>query len=389
MPQENEPNRVEGLYAYLAISSLINLATWVLLLLPSFLQQRGWTGQGIGWAVGAYFSMNLVSQILAGQFADRYGSIRTALVGVALGLVAGGFYVASPSLPWVVIPARIFHGAGTGMITSGALIQLTRTVPIHRKGQIMGYFGLPGFVMIGVGPLISEYLVYGWGFAASFVVVLLSFALAGVLLLRLPRSLVTSSLPRRSFLVSLKTSFVRLKAILTFSVFFGFCFSSWNGFLAPTVAALGAGAVSSFGSGYAIGAVLSRLGLSHRLDSHSRRLLAISSLFPYAFCLALIPFAAANWHLLLIGVVTGMGHGICYPSLSSLAAERFHPLYPGQGMSLYISASGLGLFLGPPLWGALADQFGYTVIFAAAGVLLASATGVFVRRENRAKNEAA
>jgi MFS family permease len=162
------------------------------------------------------------------------------------------------------------------------------------------------------------------------------------------------------------------------SALFGLCFSSWNGFLAPTVRHIGEGAVSGFGSGYALGAVISRLGFSRSLDSHFRRLLAIAFLFPYGLCIVMIPFAVTGWHLLILGIICGAGHGIFYPSLSSLAAERFHPLYPGQGMSLYISASVLGLFLGPPLWGLLADQVGFTLVFISAGLVLVLATLFFI-----------
>jgi len=105
-------------------------------------------------------------------------------------------------------------------------------------------------------------------------------------------------------------------------------------------------------------------------------------LLPYGVALALIPHALAPWNLLLLGLVCGMGHGIFYPSLSSLAAERFHPLYPGQGMSLYVSASALGYFVGPPLWGALIDKSGYGLVFAVAGALLTIATAVFVVGES-------
>jgi MFS family permease len=209
------------------------------------------------------------------------------------------------------------------------------------------------------------------------------------LLLRLPRSLVEVSRSRTPFHIILKASYVRLERVLVFSIFFGLCFSCWNGFLAPTVKGLGAGAVSSFGTGYALGAVVTRLGLSHAIGTHRRRLIAISSLFAYGAGLVLIPHAYSGWHLLAIGTVCGMGHGIYYPSLSSLAAERFHPLYPGQGMSLYVSASGLGHFMGPPIWGALADHFGYGLIFLLAGLLLALATAVFVGAEGRGAHSSA
>jgi cyanate permease len=75
------------LSAYLQISALISLAMWMLLLLPDFLSHRGWSSQKIGWAMGAYFSVYLLVQILAGHIADRYGNITTALIGACLGVL--------------------------------------------------------------------------------------------------------------------------------------------------------------------------------------------------------------------------------------------------------------------------------------------------------------
>ena len=55
--------RVPRLYAYFAISAVISLGIWVLLLLPNFLAGRGWSSQEIGWAVGSYFLVNLYGDI--------------------------------------------------------------------------------------------------------------------------------------------------------------------------------------------------------------------------------------------------------------------------------------------------------------------------------------
>lgn len=117
----------------------------------------------------------------------------------------------------------------------------------------------------------------------------------------------------------------------------------------------------------------------------SRRLASISTLLLYSLSLALIPFAVTIWHLILLGLVCGMVHGTYYPSLSSIAAERFHPLHAGQALSLYVSASGIGMFLGPPLWGAVVDLAGYRVMFAASGVVLALNAILFVTWQRRSK----
>ena len=386
MGSTSAPGPRADLWRYLLISSLINLATWVLVLLPNYLQNQGWTARNIGLAMGAYFMVNLVSQILAGHIADRIGNIATALIGASVAAAGALFYLGCAWFPGLVFPARLFHGAGAGLISSAALIELTKTVPVELKGRIIGYFGLPGFVMIGLGPAICEWLVYTWGFGATFLLILIVFLLTAWLLARLPRSYDRPSGLRQPFLAVVRATFVPLQTILIFSTMFGLCHSSWNSFLAPAVRHLGTGAVSSFGTGYACGAIFTRLGFSHRLDTRARRLTGVGMLLPFAVCLGLIPFASAAWQLALIGLGAGMGHGIFYPSLSSIAAERFHPLFPGQGMSLYVSASGFGLFAGPPIWGMMVDEFSYRAVFVTAAIVMAVSTVTFIVSERGKKS---
>jgi len=366
------------MFAYLVVSGFLNLSTWILLLLPNFLAARGWSSQQIGWAVGAYFLSYLVFQILAGRIADRIGNIPTAMIGTLVGAMGGILYFAALWFLPLIFAARLLHAMGYAMITAGALLQLLHSVPPHLRGRVMGYFGLPGFFMIGFGPLLAEWMVYRWGFEVVFLSVPAMYGAIALLLIRLPRTLAADAPHPWPFFTALKASFSPLKLVLFFSVLFGLCFSAWNSFLAPTVRSVGAGGVSGFGLGYGLGAVMTRLGISHRLDTGGRRYVAVSSLFLYGLCLMFIPRSGSIYHLLLLGWICGMSHGIFYPSLSSIAAENFHPSITGQAMSLYLSASSLGMFVGPPLWGTIIDKVGNAPMFATAGVTMALGTLLFV-----------
>ena len=168
---ERDSSQVVRFYAYLAISGFLNLATWMLLLLPNFLKQQGWSSQKVGWSVGCFFLANIIFRAVSGQTAERHGNVPTALIGTVLACVGSLFYLGALWLSVLIFPARILHGAGAGMIFTGALIQLVKSVPLHLRGRMMGYFGLPGFVMLGLGPLVSEWLVDVWGFEGIFLAV--------------------------------------------------------------------------------------------------------------------------------------------------------------------------------------------------------------------------
>ena len=371
------------LIGYLSVSALLSLSMWFLLLLPSFLVGKGWSYEEIGWAMGVFFLVSLLARVVSGHLADRYGNVPTALAGTAIASLGGLFYLAALWSSLWIIPARILHGAGSALISTGALIQLIRSVPMELRGRMIGYFGLPGFIMLGVGPFLAERLVRWWGFAGPFGLVLVIFLLLAGILARLPRPLDPEQRKHEPFVAAFQANFPRLKAPLVMSFFFGLCFSSWHTFLAPVTGDLGAGAVSSFGLGYAVGAIGTRLGISQRLDTGRRRLAAIATLIFYGIGLALVPHGSNLWQIGTVGLLCGLAHGIYYPAMSSIAAERFHPLHTGQGMTLYTSVSSLGMFLGPPIWGRLADLGGYGLLFGVAGAALAVNAVVFIAIQSR------
>lgn len=371
------------LAAYLQVSALISLAVWMLLFLPEFLVQKGWSSQKVGWAVGSYFSVYILVQILAGQIADRYGNITTALIGAGLGIAGSVGYMISLWWPTFIFVARALHGSGSALVIAGAVFHLVGAVPAHLKGRMLGYFGLPGFVMLAAGPSLSELLKKVGGIGGTFAGVLAIFLLLVLVLRRLPESMQREDLPSEPLAQTFRENFLRLKSILVYSFSFGFCYSVWQSFLAPSLTHLGSGAVSTFGLGYGAGAIASRLGISQRLELGSRRLAAIATLSIYGISLAMLPQVSRIWHLGVLALLIGLSHGVYYPALSSLAAERFHQSGTGTAMSLYISSSSFGQFLGPPVWGFMADLTDYRWIFAAAGGTLVLSTVAFLFSERR------
>jgi MFS family permease len=373
------------LSAYLQISALISLAMWMLLLLPDFLTRKGWSSQKIGWAMGAYFSVYLLVQVLAGHIADRYGNITTALIGACLGVLGSLNYLVALKWPDFIFLARTLHGSGAAMVTAGVVFHLVDSVPHHLKGRMLGYYGLPGFVMLAAGPSLAEFFQKFGGIGGTFLTILCIHGSMIWIIRQLPESLQRQDLPSIPFFKGFKQNFSKLKSVLCFSFGFGFCFSVWQSFLAPALSLLGGGAVSLFGLGYGLGAVLTRLGISQFLETEQRRLVAVSSMMLYGVCLAALPQVSQVWQLGVLGIIMGMSHGIYYPALSAIAADRFHSTGTGTAMSLYISSSSLGQFVGPPVWGFVADRTGYGWIFAGAGTTVVAATLVFAASEWRAR----
>src|SRR5206468_11594809 len=114
------------------------------------------------------------------------------------------------SVPAMFLVAGILHAAGAGMIFAGGLMELVKSVPLDLRGRMMGYYGLPGFVMMGVGPMLSEWFVYRWGFKVIFVSIPIICAAIAVILTRLPGPLAPQGRSPHPFSESLRQNLTRL-----------------------------------------------------------------------------------------------------------------------------------------------------------------------------------
>ena len=153
---------------------------------------------------------------------------------------------------------------------------------------------------------------------------------------------------------------------------------SWV-FLKTFVKAAGIGEISSFFTPYAVTAVLLRVFLGWVPD----RIGVKRALFPALGLLGLglvgLAFATEAWHVALIGVVCGMGHGYVFPILSSLIVTRAPAEDRGAAVTLFTALFDVGILLGGPLLGGVADWMGHRAMFVVAAALTALGLAVFAR----------
>ena len=87
-----------------------------IIFVPLLADARGLGGSG--WIFCAYALASLFAQPMAGRIADRWGTRRTALVGLAfVGLAAAGLAVGASE--WGLIALAVFFGAGYGAARAG------------------------------------------------------------------------------------------------------------------------------------------------------------------------------------------------------------------------------------------------------------------------------
>jgi predicted MFS family arabinose efflux permease len=121
---------------------------------PDFAAELGIPSSALGWVGGSYTAAASVSGLLGSLFLDRFSRRKAlfwAMLGLALGTVAGGF---ATSLTTLMI-ARVVAGAFGGPATSLILSLVADVVPPARRGRamgaVMGAFSLASIAGVPVG----------------------------------------------------------------------------------------------------------------------------------------------------------------------------------------------------------------------------------------------
>lgn len=99
-----------------------------------------------------------------------------------------------------------------------------------------------------------------------------------------------------------------------------------------------------------------------------------------AAALLLLGLAPAHWGVPVVAAVMfGAAYNVVV-AVQVIWSGRVYSARPSAGLAATVAMNALGLLLGPPLLGAVADQTGFGAVFAAAGLLLL-ATAALAPRE--------
>lgn len=126
----------------------------------------------VGIVTGAFAITGLACRPLAGHLADRRGRRRIVIVGSLLSGIAGLLYFVPAGVPGLIV-ARLFLGAGEGMVYTAGSAWVVDLAPPERRGRIIGLYGLAIWGGLTLGPPIGELILQAssfelvWAFAAA------------------------------------------------------------------------------------------------------------------------------------------------------------------------------------------------------------------------------
>lgn len=341
----------------------------------------------IGLSLTFFGLARLVLNIPLGLAADRYGR-RLLLVGgplvTTVGMVGSGL---APNI-WVLLASRFVAGAGSAMYMTCAQIYLADiATPANRARYIAANQGAL-FIGISVGPAIGGIVAELFGLRAPFFTVALLTTAAGLhAYFRLPETK-TEIPPVREEGAPSGRPLRRLAAMSDFRAVAVVCFAVFMARTAGQQTLMPLYADSELGmSPGQLGLVLalisfmSVLGLTPATVVADRfgRKWAIVPAGALAAVGLLIVAVSPNTVVFVVaaGLVYGAGMALVGPAPAAYAADIAPVDIRGVTLGAFRSVGDLGIVVGPPLLGLLADATSVSTALVAMAAIMASAVLLF------------
>lgn len=351
------------------------------------LEIGGSTGAA-GLFLGFLTFASAASAPFTGSLGDRIGH-RRVLITVSLILSA---FTASYALIQdhrLMLGVVILHGlVWSGLLTaSGAY--MTATVPVSRRAEGLGYWGLASILALGAAPVIG-FWVYSYGWITLCVEITVLNLMMALISWRLPDDRhgalghaptpaeAAESEPTPHYVIEWRVLLVSVALALI-----SFAYGSLTSFAALYADWLKVSPRSLFLTAMATTMIVARLSLGRALDRIGhRRVLLRCVLLPPA---GLLLLALADGPILfaLSAVVFGLGFGLMHPAFSAYVMAHVSAARRGAAYGAMIAAFDTGIGAGSSVMGVLVQKTGYRTAFSLIAVLAALALPAFLFAESR------
>jgi MFS family permease len=347
----------------------LSLAMWFLL--PLYVQHLGGSDATIGLLLGAATAASVLARPLVGALLDRVGRPRMLVLGCLANAISWVPFLWVTALgPWLWL-WTVVHAVVGGAMFATYFTYATDLVPFARRAEGIAIFGMAGIAANGIGPFTGEIVIERAGYPAYFTTaIVLALASAAMAALVPAAHAGPPAVAPHGFAAGMRTALRHpgIARVLVVTVLLGVAINAAYFFVAPYVHGLGVLRAGPFFAAYSGTSVVIRFFGRRALDDLGAHRVSVPAFAIFAVGLAGLAFMPAPGLLVLCGIACGAGHGTLFPVLNALATQRAPAGLQGTVVSLHTAAVDLGAVAGTPICGALAEGFGYPVMFAASAL---------------------
>ena len=370
----------------LAVHFLIQGAFSVYFFLPQFIRATGGTEFVIGIVMGASAVSGVVFRLPAGGWIDRFGSRKLAILGTVLFTVAAALPIFAVSAGAFLIFARCVLGAALVIYFTSVVTLFADLAPPDRRAEALAIFGAAGFIATAVFPYFCERLLLVLPFSE-----MINFRIlfGGATLLCLGSTAITANVglssrkrpskekrdPDHWFRVFKKPAMLFL---FLPSFAFGAGYTAITSFVTDFTSVCNLGPTSNYFLSYSVVIIILRVTTGRLLDRIDRRYGVVFALVAMTVGLYYASISRDSFDLIVMGMLTGLGHCYIFPSLSTMTYDSSEPHNRGTSMALYMMGFDTSLLIFTPLLGRVAQHWDYFAMYRIAAAAVFSGLIVYL-----------
>ena len=342
-------------------------------LLPLYLLDHGGTRGDVGVVMGAFALTSALCRPWVSEMIDRIGRKRSFTIGNLIMLGSPLAYLAfsdpiGGGYPWLLL-LRGLHGVGMAICFTAIFTYMADILPADRLSEGIGMFGISGLAGAAIGPVVAETILHQAGYPGLFLGAA-GFSLVS-LLVHLPLAESHSRGGTKegpSFFALLRQGKFIIVSLL--SLLFGLGLAATGNFVAPLAAERQLGVISPYYLCYSVGAIGTRFVGGRLADTFGENRLIPWGIGFFTLGLAILPVAFSSWPVNLAGTLAGIGHGLLFPVLNTLAVRDEPGAVRGKATGIFTGSIDTGIFTGSLLLGYVGEWLGIAALFwtAAAGM---------------------
>ncbi|MCB9741325.1 MAG: MFS transporter [Alphaproteobacteria bacterium] len=337
-----------------------------MLLLPLYLAWLGADRGEIGLIMATGSLGGLASRPLAGAALDTLGRKPTLLLGLAFAVFGLLMVAAVQDLGPTTWAMRLIFGIGEGTMFAAYFTFAADLIPESRRTEGIALFGVSGLLPLATPPIAELAGVNAPDLGWFLPMVAGLVAVSALFLLPLPeppkQERATQSIGDALKALRARPLWSVWLATVIFSGLVGLFFS----FSTVVAERRGVPFPTGLWFTYAGGAAAVRVIGARLPDRVGPSNMVVPALALYIIADFIAVSADSSAGFLVAGLLAGLGHGYCFPVLTSQVVSRAPQRYRGSALSMFTALWGACALVLPPLGGAVADAWGDGAMFTLA-----------------------
>lgn len=360
-------------FIQMMLGMLILFTGFYLLLptLPLFIKQMGGSEAQVGLAAGVFTLTAVVFRPFVGGLLDRYGRRPFMIWGLVFFTLSMYLYDWIGGIA-ILLALRVLHGASWAFSTTAVSTSVTDIIPISRRGEGMGWFGMATTVAMAIGPMLGIWVIQQGSFHHLFLLAT-GLSVAAFLLV------LTTVIP---FQPKPETRRIQIfeKSVLPVTSALFFLAVAYGGI--TTFLPLFAESIKinsgTFFLVYALALTLARPFAGKLSDRLGEANVIVPSLLVTVASLIVLSFSSGLGGVIVAALLYGLGFGSAQPALQAANLRLAHPEKRGVATASFMTAFDLGIGLGSIALGWVSQYTGYEVLFAVCAGSVGVSALVFV-----------